>query len=184
MGLNRRRHISATETLFHAHECVRELVNISNERSVNDLSFEIWPNSLILTWAPPRPFEKGSQPSPMTQFQDLFVYLLYSVVYTCTGSPVHRGEYTEGGLENSNKFLRFYRTHLARKVHQTANLNDCLSRLWLNSDPKIRDAAPKPKCSKCHETGHHTVSCPSKNLPEVIYSAATIDEYFLSLLLK
>ena len=151
---------------------------------MNDLSFEIWPNSLILTWAPPRPFEKGSRPSPMTQFQDLFVYLLYSVVNTCTGSPVHRGEYTEGGLENSNKFLRFYRTHLARKVHQTANLNDCLSRLWLNSDPKIWDAAPKPKCSKCHETGHHTVSCPSKNLPEVIYSAATIDEYFLSLLLK
>ena len=32
------------------------------------------------------------------------------------------GEFTEGGLEHNNKFLRFYRRNLARKVDQAANM--------------------------------------------------------------
>ena len=42
------------------------------------------------------------------------------------------GEFTESGLEN-NKFLRFNRQNLSRKVNQSTNLEDCLTRMWLHS---------------------------------------------------
>ena len=51
------------------------------------------------------------------------------------------GEYTEGPLENNNKFLRFNRQFLARKLSQKANLTDCLSRAWNISDPLVRAIA-------------------------------------------
>ena len=92
------------------------------------------------------------------------------------------GEFTESGLENNNKFLRFYRQNLARKVNQTTNLEDCITRLWLRSDPGIRNAAPKSLCTRCSSRNHYTVSCPEKSRPEV-QSSQTIDEYYLSLLL-
>ena len=41
------------------------------------------------------------------------------------------GEYSETGLENNNKFLRYFREHLARKCSQETNLEDCLNRFWL-----------------------------------------------------
>ena len=56
------------------------------------------------------------------------------------------GEFTESGLENSNKFLRFYRGSLARKTTQSSNLEDCLSRLWQRSDPVKRACSPHPQC--------------------------------------
>ena len=59
------------------------------------------------------------------------------------------GEYSESGLEHNNKFLRFFRVNLARKTSQVTNLHDCIDRLWLKSDPGIRDAGPKKLCSKC-----------------------------------
>ena len=93
------------------------------------------------------------------------------------------GEFTEGGLENSNKFLRFYRRNLARNVSQSANLEDFFSRLWLRSDPLVRAAALKPTCSRCSEVGHFTVSCPQKARP-VCLSAQSLDDYFLSVILK
>ena len=92
------------------------------------------------------------------------------------------GEYTESGLENNNKFLRFYRQNLARKINQSANLEDCLTRLWLHSDPGIRDAAPKTVCSRCSSGSHYSVSCPTKISPE-FQSSQTRDEYYLSILL-
>ena len=92
------------------------------------------------------------------------------------------GEFTESGLENNNKFLRFYRRNLARKVDQSRNLTDYLTRLWIRSDPCIRESAPKQSCSRCSEIGHPTVSCPMKTKP--VLSSNTIDEHFLSLLLK
>ena len=52
------------------------------------------------------------------------------------------GEYSETGLEHNNKFLRFFRQCLARKTSQVTNLQDCLDRLWLKSDPCIRYAGP------------------------------------------
>ena len=72
------------------------------------------------------------------------------------------GDYTEQGLKHNNKFLRFFCQHLARKQDQASNLEDCITRLWLSSDPGLHEAAPKLHCSRCPKGGHHTVSCPSK----------------------
>ena len=58
------------------------------------------------------------------------------------------GEYTEGGLENSNKFLRFYRTRLSRKNSQSFNLYDCITHLWLRGDPAIRGSKPTSRVYK------------------------------------
>ena len=91
------------------------------------------------------------------------------------------GEFTESGLEN-NKFLRFNRQNLSRKVNPSTNLEDCLTRMWLHSDPGIRDAAPKSVCSRCSSGSHYSVSCPEKISPEV-QSSQTKDEYYLSMLL-
>ena len=52
-------------------------------------------------------------------------------------------EFTESGLEN-NKFLRFNCQNLARKVNQSFNLEDCLTRMWLHSDPGIGMQHPSP----------------------------------------
>ena len=93
------------------------------------------------------------------------------------------GEYTEGGLKNNNKFLRYYRLHLARKISQTANLEDCISRLWLRSDPGIRESLIKPVCKLCHQADHYTVSCP-KNKLETVDNPVTSDEYYLNILLS
>ena len=74
------------------------------------------------------------------------------------------GEYTEGPLENNNKFLRFNRQFLARKLSQKANLTDCLSRAWNISDPLVRAIGPSKACSRCEKTDHFTVSCPLKRI--------------------
>ena len=52
-------------------------------------------------------------------------------------------EFSESGLEANNKFLRFYRTFLARKNGQVQNLTDVFNRLWLKSDPCIKAASIK-----------------------------------------
>ena len=92
------------------------------------------------------------------------------------------GDFTEGGLEHNNKFLRFYRRNLARKVDQGSNLEDCLMRLWLRSDPLIRDSGPaQPVCRKCKEA-HFTISCPQKS--GVSLSAVSLVDYYLSQLIK
>ena len=91
-------------------------------------------------------------------------------------------EFTESGLENNNKFLRFNYQNLARKVNQAVDLEDCLTRIWLHSDPGIRDAAPKSLCSRCSSGSHYSVSCREKISPEA-QSSQTKDEYYLSLLL-
>jgi hypothetical protein len=91
------------------------------------------------------------------------------------------GEFTEGGLEHNNKFLRFYRRSLARKVDQASNMEDCLTRLWLRSDPQIRVSGPAPPVCKRCQGGHYTVSCPQKH---VVQSAQSLDDFYLSQLLK
>ena len=92
------------------------------------------------------------------------------------------GDFTEGGLEHNNKFLRFYRRNLARKVDQSANIEDCLTRLWLRSDPLIRDSGPaQPTCKRCHGS-HFTVSCPQKSVLQS--STLPLVEYYLSQLIK
>ena len=79
------------------------------------------------------------------------------------------GEYSESGLENDNKFLRFFRVSLARKTSQETNLQDCIDRLWLKSDPGIQYAGPKKQCSKCKKNDHHTISCPLKKCKSIKY---------------
>ena len=61
------------------------------------------------------------------------------------------GEYSEMGLEHSNKFLRFFRQFLARKTSQETNLQVYIVRLWLKSDPGVRYSGPKKQCSKCRK---------------------------------
>ena len=94
------------------------------------------------------------------------------------------GEYTEQGLENNHKFLRYYRQHLARKNSQSNNLDDCLIRLWLKSDPKVRATAPEPKCNQCKMTGHFTISCGTKRTEDSQSTSVvkTMDEHFLNIL--
>ena len=73
------------------------------------------------------------------------------------------GDFSEQGLENNNKFLRFFRKTLSRKCSQEDNLSDCFSRLWLQSDPLIRVSGRKTKsCRYCKQNSHFTVSCPEK----------------------
>ena len=72
------------------------------------------------------------------------------------------GAYSEASLEHNNKVLRLMRARLARKRSQNDNLEDCITRLWVSSDPCVRAAGPQPKCSRCTEKGHFTVSCPTK----------------------
>ena len=91
------------------------------------------------------------------------------------------GEFSESGLENNNKYLRFYRTSLARKNSQQSNLEDCITRLWLRSDPTIRNSGPsKRRCSRCSLADHFTVSCPQKL--QKLQTTSTLDEFYLSCL--
>ena len=90
--------------------------------------------------------------------------LAHSWELITANDDVGLGAFTESGLENNNKFLRFYRQYLARKNNQYSNLSDCLTRLWLQSDPGIRAAAPRVRCSRCAQA-HFTVSCPLKRGP-------------------
>ena len=91
------------------------------------------------------------------------------------------GEFTEAGLENSNKYLRFYRQSLSRKTRQESNLEDCLTRLWIRSDPVVRASGPQgPICSRC-SLEHYTVSCPEKAGETT--SVASLDEFYLSCLI-
>ena len=93
------------------------------------------------------------------------------------------GDFTEGGLEHNNKFLRFYRRNLARKIDQVSNMEDCLMRLWLRSDPLIRDSGPaQPICKHCKRVGHFTISCPEKSA--VPASVVSLVDHYLSQLIK
>ena len=55
------------------------------------------------------------------------------------------GKYSEQGLENNHKFLRFFKKTLSRKCSQEENLSDYFSRLWLQSDPIMRVSGSKGK---------------------------------------
>ena len=92
------------------------------------------------------------------------------------------GEYTEGPLENNNKFLRFNRQFLARKFSQKANLTDCLTRAWNISDPLVRAIEPMKLCNSCGKTGHYTVSCHLKGVDQKD-TAQTLQSWFIDQLL-
>jgi len=47
------------------------------------------------------------------------------------------GSTSEEGLEALNKWVRFYRTHLARKTSSLDNFRDVYNHMWRSSSPKI-----------------------------------------------
>ena len=65
----------------------------------------------------------------------------------------------------NNKRLRTYRITLSRKMSQKANLEDCLTRLWIGSDPAVgaERAKGRPFCEECLETGHTKRSWATKH---------------------
>ena len=81
----------------------------------------------------------------------------------------------ESGLEANNKVLRSIRLKLARKTSQSDNLEDCINRLWLGSDPKVNNVRIKaqPYCKHCKEYGHSSRYC-RKNRP--IFGPLTDDD--------
>ena len=50
-------------------------------------------------------------------------------------------------------------------MSQKANLEDCLTRLWIGSDPAVGAEQAKgfPFCEECKETGHTKQSCATKH---------------------
>ena len=77
------------------------------------------------------------------------------------------GKLSESSLECNNTFLRIIRMTQSRKCSQVKNLNDCMSRLWVRSDIRIRNAVPQKKIIKSHIDSR-------ENLP---YSS--LSEYFI-----
>ena len=86
------------------------------------------------------------------------------------------GKFSEQGLENNNKMLRFYQKFLSRKCSQHANLTDCFTKLWLQSDPIIQRLGRKIKpCKHCGEA-HSAKSCPEKYKHLEIYGHKSFRE--------
>ena len=71
----------------------------------------------------------------------------------------------ESGLEGCNKILRTIRSRQARKISQQACNMDCLSRMWVGSDPILQQErmAALPFCKHCQIKGHGTRYCAVKN---------------------
>ena len=114
--------------------------------------------------------------------QDLYIHLLDKMTWMSITPTLHkllahapqlvkhnggRGlkRLSEEGLESNNKRLRTYRITLSRKMSQKANLEDCLTRLWIGSDPAVgaERAKGRPFCEECLETGHTQRSCATKH---------------------
>ena len=92
------------------------------------------------------------------------------------------GSLDKSGLEGSNKILRSIRSNLSRKISQTTNLADTISRMWVSSDPVLNNLRMKsqPYCTYCQEVGHNVRYCHKKNSQENIL---TEDETAISMLL-
>ena len=71
----------------------------------------------------------------------------------------------ESGLEGCNKILRTIRYRQARKILQQACNMDCLSRMWVGSDPMLQQErmAALPFCTHSQIKGHWTRYCAVKN---------------------
>lgn len=65
--------------------------------------------------------------------------------------------WSETPVESWNKFVRSYQSGVAAKARQHSikdNLRDVLSRMLIESHPKVASAKPRPTCSVCGEVGH------------------------------
>ena len=65
--------------------------------------------------------------------------------------------------------------------HQSDNLKNCFTRLWLCSDPLIRNAEPLLYCRSCNLKGHKTITC--SNNKEKYNDPKNLEEFYLSILL-
>ena len=89
---------------------------------------------------------------------------VHRVLAHCAEVMAKNGEYalgffTEEGLEALHKFVRRYRLTHARKCGLEENIHDVFSRLYLQSDPQIRENLRPLSCSLCHGSGHTRRSC-------------------------
>ena len=91
--------------------------------------------------------------------------LAHSAALVTANESTGLGSLSEEPLEHNNKNIRNYREHLSRKTTQHANLSDVLTRLWVKSNPIIRSARNKTKCSFCSNE-HNVRSCPQKQVRE------------------
>ena len=94
---------------------------------------------------------------------------LWELIFLNDGEGLQRLD--ESGLEGCNKNLRTIRTRQARKISQQACNTDCLSRMWVGSDPilQAQRMAVLPHCKHYQVQvvmGHGTVPSrtPSKDL--------------------
>lgn len=71
------------------------------------------------------------------------------------------GNCSEEGLESLHKYVRKFRSVLARKTSLSDNLSDVFSHLFIRSDPIIRSQKRLLECSVCSVIGHTKRSCPS-----------------------
>ena len=62
--------------------------------------------------------------------------------------------FSEEGVESSNKFIRRYREHLARKNSFSLNIRDIMIRLLCHSDPLLNSFRNLVRCKNCGEFSH------------------------------
>ena len=65
--------------------------------------------------------------------------------------------WSESPIESGNKFVRAYQSGVAARARQSSikeNLKDILSRMLIESHPKVASLKPRPYCNICGEIGH------------------------------
>ena len=92
----------------------------------------------------------------------------------------------ESGLEGVNKLLRNIRERHSRKTSQRDCNADCLTRIWLGSDPLIQKERmlALPYCNYCKISGHGTRYCPTKKVIVIVCPCDEDDALFNSLLIQ
>ena len=90
----------------------------------------------------------------------------------------------ESGLEGVNKLLRNIRERHSRKTSQRDCNADCLTRIWLGSDPLLQKERmlALPYCTDCKISGHSTRYCPKKKA--VVLPCDEDNALFQSLLIQ
>ena len=153
----------------------------SSSKDVNVAEFKKICTSLYLLYLesfPPQKKSKSTQPTHLTWVSispSLHKLLGHSWELIEMNGNCGLKAWDESGLEANNKILRSIRLKLARKTSQSDNLEDCINRLWLGSDPKVNNVRIKaqPYCKHCKEYGHSSRYC-RKNRP--IFGPLTDDD--------
>ena len=65
--------------------------------------------------------------------------------------------WSESPVESWNKYVRAYQSGVSARARQSSiknNLKDVITRMLIESHPKVASLKPHPSCSKCSEIGH------------------------------